>query len=78
MSFPPGEVLESVAIPVMDDGVVTAGLTVNLAITNPTAPAGIGGQPSAVLTIINDDSAVSFCQRNLFGQSKCSDWLCGN
>ena len=60
LSFPPGEVLETAVVPVMDDGVVTSNLTVNLAITNATYPAGIGAQPSAVLTIINDDMAVSF------------------
>jgi subtilisin-like proprotein convertase family protein len=43
---------------------VTSNLTVNLAITNATYPAGIGAQPSAVLTIINDDSAVSFSAAN--------------
>ena len=33
VNFPPGEVLETVAVPVMDDGVVTTNLTVNLAIS---------------------------------------------
>jgi len=33
LSFPPGEVLESAVVSVMDDGVVTPDLTVNLAIT---------------------------------------------
>ena len=61
LSFPPGEVLETAVVPVMDDGQVTSNLiTVGLAITNATYPAGIGAQPSAVLTIINDDSGVSF------------------
>ncbi len=64
VNFPPGEVLETVAVPVMDDGVVTPDLTVNLAISNPTPPAGMGLQPTAVLTIINDDSAVSFSAAN--------------
>ena len=63
LSFPPGEVLETAVVPVRDDGVVTAALTVNLAITNSTG-AGIGVQPLAVLTIINDDSAVSFSSAN--------------
>ena len=58
--FPPGEVLESVPVPVMDDGVVTSNLIVNLALSNPTPPAGIGNQASAQLTIINVESAVSF------------------
>src|SRR5208283_1849712 len=60
LNFPPGEVFENVVVPVIDDGVITSNLTVNLAVTNVTAPAGIGAQPVAVLTIINVDSAVSF------------------
>jgi uncharacterized delta-60 repeat protein len=62
VTFPPGEVLETVAVPVRDDGWVTTNLTVNLAITtnNLTAPAGITNQSTAVLTILNDDTAVSF------------------
>jgi uncharacterized delta-60 repeat protein len=60
LSFPPGEVLQTAIVPVRDDGVVTNNLTVNLAITNATAPAVIGAQPSAVLNILNDDAAVSF------------------
>ena len=58
--FPPGETLESIAVPVFDDNVITSNLTVNLALTNPTAPAVLGDQPDATLTIINDDNAVSF------------------
>ncbi len=63
INFPPGEVLETTNVPVMDDGVVTPNLTVNLALTN-IPPAVIGAQPTAVLTIINDDSAVSFSSAN--------------
>jgi uncharacterized delta-60 repeat protein len=60
VDFPMGEVFETVKVPVMDDFVITPDLTVNLALSNPTPPAGIGNQATAVLTIINDDSAVSF------------------
>jgi uncharacterized delta-60 repeat protein len=59
LDFPAGEVMQTVIIPVKDDGIITPNLTVNLAV-NPTAPAGYGDQPTAVLTIINDDSAISF------------------
>ena len=64
VSFPPGEVQETVGVPVMDDGVFTPNLTVDLIITNPTPPAVIGLQPTAVLTIINTESAVSFSAAN--------------
>ena len=60
VDFPMGEVSETILIPVMDDFVITPNLTVNLGLSNPTPPAGIGDQATAVLTIINDDSAVSF------------------
>ena len=60
VNFPAGEVLETVLIPVIDDHVITPDLTVNLALSSPTPPAILGNQPTATLTIINDDSAVSF------------------
>ena len=60
VDFPAGEVLETVSIPVFDDGLVTTNLTVGLTLTNPTSPAVIGNVPSATLHIINDDSSVSF------------------
>ena len=57
--FPPGEVFQSVAVPLMDDGIITPDLTVNLTLSNPTAPAGIGSQHPATLRIINNDSGIS-------------------
>jgi uncharacterized delta-60 repeat protein len=60
VSFPPGEVLENVTVPVIDDFIVTNDLTVNLVLTNASASAGIGDQPTATLTILNVDSAISF------------------
>ncbi len=64
VSFPPGEVLQYVSVPVMDDSNITPNLTVNMAISSPTAPAILGNQPTAVLTIVNVDSAVSFSSAN--------------
>ncbi len=58
--FPPGEVLKFISVPVRDDSNATPDLTVNLALSSPTPPAGLGDQANALLTIINDDSGVSF------------------
>jgi uncharacterized delta-60 repeat protein len=60
IDFPLGEVIRTFVVPVRDDGVVTSDLTVNLALSNPTSPAQIGNQPTAILTITNDETAVSF------------------
>src|SRR5207302_5611138 len=62
LSFPPGEVIESVAIPVFDDAQVNPDRTVNLLLSNPQPTGGptIGNQAKAVLNIVNDDSAISF------------------
>jgi hypothetical protein len=62
VGFPAGEVLESVLVPVLDDSNMLANLTVNLSLSNPTnlPAAGLGNQTNAVLTIINDNSTVSF------------------
>ncbi len=58
--FPVGEVLKTVQVPVLDDHVITPNLTVGLLLSSPTPPAGLGNQPTATLTILNDDSAISF------------------
>jgi len=61
VSFPPGEVLQTVLVPVMDDSNITANLTVSLVLTNPSSPTTLGDQAfNAVLTIVNVDSAVAF------------------
>ena len=60
VTFPPGEVLEQVFVPLIDDQVITTNKTVNVALSNPSAPAGLGDQTNAVLTIVNTDSAISF------------------
>jgi uncharacterized delta-60 repeat protein len=59
LDFPEGEVLRSVTIPILDDGIISTNLTVNLAV-NPSAPAAFGNQPTATLTIVNSDSAMHF------------------
>jgi uncharacterized delta-60 repeat protein len=59
VDFPAGEVLEQVTVPVFDDYVITPNLTVNLTLSNPTPPAGIGNQPTATLTIVNTDTTTT-------------------
>src|SRR4029079_15494012 len=58
--FPPGEVLEQVFVPLIEDHVITTNKTMNVALSAPTAPAGLGDQTNAVLTIVNTDSSISF------------------
>jgi len=64
LDFPAGEVVEYITIPVFDDGVVTPDLTANLALGAPFTAGAIGNQPTAELTIINDDSTISFSSAN--------------
>jgi uncharacterized repeat protein (TIGR01451 family)/uncharacterized delta-60 repeat protein len=60
--FPVGEVVSSVGIPIIDDFLVNNDRTVNLFLSNPQPPGGpaIGNQAGALLTIVNDDCAISF------------------
>jgi uncharacterized delta-60 repeat protein len=60
VDFPAGEVLRTVVVPVMDDGLITTDLSVTNWLSAPTPPAGLGAQPYCVLNIVNVDSAVSF------------------
>lgn len=60
LDFPMGETEQSVTIPVLDDLQITPDLTANLVLSGPTAPAALGPQPTATLTIVNVDCAISF------------------
>ncbi|MEI9961773.1 MAG: Calx-beta domain-containing protein [Limisphaerales bacterium] len=60
INFLAGEVLKTILVPVLDDLTITPSLTANMTLSDPTLPATIGNQPTATLTILNDDSAVSF------------------
>jgi len=70
LTFPPGEVFQSVTIPVIRDFAITPDLTVSNYLSNPmpAVPGGpaIGNQPSATLTIVNVDSGVSFSAPTYF------------
>ena len=63
LDFPLGEVVKLISVPVLDDYVITPDLTVNLEV-DPVPPAQYGNQPTAVLTIINDESTISFASAN--------------
>ncbi len=62
LTFPVGEVVASVGIPVIDDFIVNPDRTVQLFLSNPQPTGGptLGNQAGALLTIVNDDCAVSF------------------
>lgn len=62
LNFPEGEVFKDVIVPLIDDADANVDRTVNFQLANilPAGSAAIGNQPTAVLTIVNDDSAISF------------------
>ena len=62
LTFPAGEVFETLVIPIIDNIEVNTDRSFNVALgnINPPGSAAIGNQPTATVTIINDDSAISF------------------
>ncbi len=72
LSFPVGETFRSVLVPVMDDFQVTPDLVVSNYLSNPSPPSILGVQPYAYLTILNDDSTVSFSQASYSVQQDVS------
>jgi hypothetical protein len=61
LTFPTGEVLQTINIPVLDDlNATTNSWVLNLGLFNPTPPAFITNIPSATLTILNVNSAIYF------------------
>ncbi len=59
ITFPPGEVLRTFTLPVIDDAVPEDPETVNLSLDSPQG-ATLGPQPVAIATIISDDSVITF------------------
>ncbi len=60
LSFPEGEVRRTFIVPIIDDTLVEDPETVDLSLSNPTSGAALGPQPTATLTIVSDDSVISF------------------
>ncbi|MDB6034285.1 MAG: hypothetical protein JWM16_4623 [Verrucomicrobiales bacterium] len=60
LTFVEGEVLRTFIIPIVDDKEIEDPETVDLGLFNPTGGAVLGPDPFATLTIISDDSQVSF------------------
>jgi hypothetical protein len=57
--FADGEVSKTVTIPIMDDIVVEQDETINLVLSNASGGAVLGGQNTAALTIVDNDSNTS-------------------
>ena len=74
LTFPPGQSTRSFTIPVVNDALVEGPETILLSLHNPTAGALLGAQPTAVLTIVDDDRAgtVQFSQATATAQEFAS------
>ncbi len=64
--FGPGENTKSFVVPVINDNLAEPNELVDLILSNPTGGAALGNQPVATLTIVSDDSVISFSDLNYF------------
>ncbi len=55
LSFAPGDAAQVITIPILDDALVEDDKTVSVDLRNPSAGATLGPQPSAVLSLLDDD-----------------------
>lgn len=67
ISFAGGETSKTLAIPIVNDGIIEANETLNLTLSNPTGGATLGTQKTAILTILNNDTAAGINQTGTFG-----------
>ena len=70
--FAPGVVSNSFTVSVFDDAIVEGNETVILTLLNPTGGL-LGGQPSAVLSIIDNDRSVGFSTTNYVVNEKATN-----
>ncbi len=69
LSFPEGETVQTVIIPIFDDGTLEPDEIVGLTLSNPTGGATLGAITNATLTILDDEfgpSLVGFATNNFF------------
>ncbi len=67
ITFAPGETLKTFDVPLIDDAVVEPDETVAMALFNPSGGIPLGGQKTATLTIVNDDTDLAFRQLTFRG-----------
>ncbi len=60
--FLPAETSKTFNVPIIDDNFAETNETINLALSNPAGGAALGRQPIAALTLISDDSVISFSE----------------
>ncbi|MCT7979366.1 Calx-beta domain-containing protein [Laspinema olomoucense] len=64
VDFAPGETLQTLAIPLVDDDTIEPNETINLALLNPTSEATLGQPSTAVFTTIDNDVLLQFSAGN--------------
>ncbi|MFN5513449.1 MAG: Calx-beta domain-containing protein [Cyanobacteriota bacterium] len=67
VNFADGETSQTVAIPIVDDAVFEGDETVNLTLSNPTNGAVLGTHTTAVLTIVDNESAPTLTIQSVAG-----------
>jgi uncharacterized delta-60 repeat protein len=67
LTFPPGETLRFITVPLVDDTLVESDETVTLVLSNATGGVPLGGQNTATLFIVNDDTAFEFATSSFRG-----------
>lgn len=64
LTFAPGQSVQYVPVPILDDFIVESNKAVNLSLFNISGGAQLGGQTTATLTIIDDDTGIEFVSAN--------------
>ena len=67
LSFPPGVTERFITVPLVDDALVEPDESVTLVLSNATGGVPLGGQSSAMLFIVNDDTEFEFAASSFRG-----------
>jgi uncharacterized repeat protein (TIGR01451 family)/uncharacterized delta-60 repeat protein len=72
ITFAPGETLKNFEVPLINDSVVEPDETIAMSLVNPSGGVPLGGQKTATLTIVNDDTDFSFSQLTFRGNENAA------
>jgi uncharacterized repeat protein (TIGR01451 family) len=73
LAFAAGQTSATFTVSILDDTLIENNETINLVLANASAPASVGPQSTAVITILDNDTSIGFSQTNYIVNEKVTN-----